>query len=103
MRRSSHACRKRSSRRKPRLSVTSRKSHYIALRRNILDLFGKSLEWDDKQKYSYEGFVHDIIFPRKGDILKTPFHEHNLWIIDERLNFTNYLSSDIPLDGGLSE
>jgi hypothetical protein len=36
--------------------------HYIALRRNILELFGKSLEWDDKGKYSSEGFVHDIIF-----------------------------------------
>ena len=73
------------------------------MRRNILDLFGKSLEWDENQKYSSEGFVHDIIFPRKGDIFKTPFHEHNLWIIDERLNFTNYLSTYVPLDGGRTE
>jgi hypothetical protein len=77
--------------------------HYIAMRRNILDLFGKSLQWDENQKYSSEGFVHDIIFPRRGDIFKTPFHEHNLWIVDERLNFTTYLSSDVPLDGGKSE
>jgi hypothetical protein len=77
--------------------------HYIALRRNILDLFGKSLEWDENQKYSSEGFVHDIIFPRKGDSVRTPFESHNLWIIDERLNFTNYVSSDIPLDGGTTE
>ena len=77
--------------------------HYIAMRRNILDLFGKSLEWDENQKYSSEGFVHDIIFPRKGDTLRTPFENHNLWIIDERLNFTNYVSSDIPLDGGMTE
>lgn len=77
--------------------------HYVATRRNILDLFGKSLEWNENQKYSSEGFVHDIIFPRKGDSLTTPFSEHNLWIIDERLNFTSYLSSDIPLKGGLTE
>ncbi|MCX6592713.1 MAG: ATP-binding protein [Acidobacteria bacterium] len=77
--------------------------HYIAMRRNILDLFGKSLQWDENHKYSSEGFVHDIIFPRKGDIFKTPFHDHNLWIIDERLNFTTYLSSDVPLDGGKTE
>jgi hypothetical protein len=77
--------------------------HYIAMRRNILDLLGKSLQWDENHKYSSEGFVHDIIFPRKGDIFKTPFHEHNLWVIDERLNFTNYLSSDVPLDGGRTE
>ncbi|MBS1854362.1 MAG: sensor histidine kinase [Acidobacteria bacterium] len=88
-----------------RISGTSRNDliHYIAMRRNILDLFGKSLQWDENQKYSSEGFVHDIIFPRRGDIFKTPFHEHNLWIVDERLNFTSYLSSDIPLDGGKSE
>jgi hypothetical protein len=88
-----------------KISGTSRNDliHYIAMRRNILDLFGKSLQWDENHKYSSEGFVHDIIFPRKGDIFKTPFHEHNLWIIDERLNFTNYLSSDVPLDGGKTE
>lgn len=77
--------------------------HYIALRRNILDLFGKSLEIDEKGVYTSEGLVHDIIFPRKGDTLKTPFANHNLWIVDERLNFTSYLSSDVPLFGANSE
>lgn len=77
--------------------------HYIALRRNILDLFAKSLEVDEKGAYSSEGVVHDIIFPRKGDTLKTPFANHNLWIIDERMNFNSYLSSDLPLFGANSE
>jgi hypothetical protein len=88
-----------------RISGTSRNDliHYIALRRNILDLFDKSLKLDDKGAYSSEGVVHDIIFPRKGDSLKTPFVNHNLWIIDERLNFTSYVSSDLPLYGGLTE
>jgi hypothetical protein len=44
--------------------------------------------------------VHDIIFPRKGDTDITSFHDHNLWIVDERLNFTTYVSSDLPLNGG---
>jgi hypothetical protein len=73
--------------------------HYIALRRNILNIFKKSLELDADGKYSSEGIVHDIIFPRKGDTDITPFEEHNLWIIDERLNFTNYICSDLPLKG----
>ena len=73
--------------------------HYIALRRTILDLFARSLQTDNSGKYSSEGMVHDIIFPRKGDTDKTPFKEHNLWIVDERLNFTAYVSSDLPLDG----
>lgn len=77
--------------------------HYIALRRTILDIFGKSLEVDETGAYSAEGIVHDIIFPRKGDTERTSFHDHNLWILDERLNFTTYVSSDVPLDGGNTE
>lgn len=77
--------------------------HYIALRRNVLEIFGKSLEVDEAGDYHSEGLVHDIIFPRKGDTEITAFEDHNLWIIDERLNFTSYVSSDIPLDGGASE
>ena len=77
--------------------------HYIALRRKILDILGKSLEVDESGSYSSEGVVHDIIFPRKGDTEKTAFADHNLWIIDERLNFTNYVCSDVPLDRGGGE
>lgn len=77
--------------------------HYIALRRNVLDIFSKSLEVDGEGKYRAEGLVHDIIFPRKGDTEVTAFQDHNLWIVDERLSFTNYVSSDIPLNGGASE
>lgn len=73
--------------------------HYIALRRNILDIFGKSFQVDKTGSYKPEGVVHDIIFPRKGDTDITSFEDHNLWIIDERLNFTSYVSSDIPLNG----
>lgn len=73
--------------------------HYIALRRTILDIFGKSLEVDESGAYSSEGVVHDIIFPRKGESDATSFLDHNLWIVDERLNFTTWVSSDIPLDG----
>jgi Histidine kinase-, DNA gyrase B-, and HSP90-like ATPase len=77
--------------------------HYIALRRNVLEIFGKSLEIDESGTYQSEGLVHDIIFPRKGDTEITAFNDHNLWIIDERLNFSSYTSSDVPLNGGNTE
>ena len=88
-----------------KISGTSKNDliHYIALRRKILDIFNKSLELDPSGAYSSEGVVHDIVFPRKGDTDVTSFHDHNLWILDERLNFTNYVSSDLPLDGPKSE
>lgn len=87
------------------ISKTSRNDliHYIALRKHVLTLFGKSFELNEEKGYPSEGTVHDIIFPRKGDSGATAFEEHNLWIIDERLNFTNFVSSDKPLDGGTTE
>jgi hypothetical protein len=88
-----------------KISDTSKNDlvHYIALRRNIIDLFAKSLETNVQGDYSSEGVVHDIIFPRKGHTDITWFDDHNLWMIDERLNFTTHVSSDLPLDGRNSE
>jgi hypothetical protein len=77
--------------------------HYIALRRKVLDLFRKSLEIDHQGEYSSEGALHDIIFPKKEDSESIGHDEHNLWIIDERLNFTSYISSDLPLNGARTE
>ena len=87
------------------ISETSKNdlTHYIALRRKVLELFGKNLELDPEGHYSSEGTVHDIIFPRRKDTESIPFDNHNLWIIDERLNFTNYVSSDKPLNGSVSD
>lgn len=87
-----------------KISTTSQNDliHYVATRKKVLEIFKKSLEIEDA-KYAAESVVHDIIFPTKKDCLSVDFEEHNLWIIDERLNFTNYVSSDLPLNGGRSE
>jgi serine/threonine protein kinase len=87
------------------ISETSKNdlTHYIALRRKVLELFGKNLEIDPDGRYSSEGAVHDIIFPRRKDTDSIPFDDHNLWIIDERLNFTNYVSSDKSLGDGSAD
>lgn len=77
--------------------------HYVALRKYLLDLLGKKLEYREDGKYHTEGAVHDIIFPRKKDTDQIPYEGHNLWILDERLSFTNYVSSDIPFDTGNTE
>lgn len=77
--------------------------HYIAMRKQVLTLFGRSFELTGLGKYPSEGTVHDTIFPRKGDTKVTALQDHNLWIIDERLNFTNFVSSDRPLGGGTAD
>lgn len=88
-----------------RVSETSKNElvHYVALRKQVLDLFKRSLDKGPDGNYQTEGAVHDVIFPTKSDDLSIPYEDHNLWILDERLTFTSYLSSDLPLDGGSSQ
>lgn len=88
-----------------RISGSSRNElvHYVALRKSVLDIFERSLSVGSDGSYQPEGVVHDIIFPRRSDGESTQFSDHNLWIVDERLNFSEYLSSDLPLDGALTD
>jgi hypothetical protein len=69
--------------------------HYVSLRKCVIDLFAKSLEKDEKGHYKSEGAVHDIIVPRRTDIDQLDYENHNLWMLDERLNFAAYATSDL--------
>ena len=73
-------------------------THYVALRKIVLELLRKLLEIKDNGKYNKEKDVHDIIFPQKSDSESTDYIGHNLWILDEKLNFTEYISSDKKMD-----
>lgn len=75
-------------------------AHYVALRRAILDLFEKSLQLKDNNKHELENIVHKIIFPLKKDTDTVNYETHNLWLLDERLSFANYVASDKPLNTG---
>ncbi|MET4481590.1 ATP-binding protein [Bradyrhizobium sp. F1.13.3] len=71
--------------------------HYVSMRKCVLDIFSKSLELGADGKHKSEGDVHDIIMRRKRDSNELDYGEHNLWILDERLNFSSYVSSDKPI------
>lgn len=74
-------------------------THYISLRKVFLDVFKHALAInDDGKKHEKENLLHSIIFPTKKDSDILAFDEHNLWILDERLNFVDYLRSDMSLD-----
>src|SRR3546814_3385592 len=64
------------------------------MRRCVIDLFSKSLEIGADGKHQPQGEVHDIIMQRRKDSEEFNYDAHNLWILDERLNFTSYVSSD---------
>lgn len=69
-------------------------SRYVAHRSAVIDIFAKSLEVNKEGKYKAEGVIHDIIFPLKSDSDSVAIGQQNLWLIDERLNFTEFISSD---------
>ena len=65
----------------------------------ILDLLAKALKQDPETgKYALEKTVHGLIFPMRSTSDEVPFEQQNLWIIDERLTFHSFLSSDQPLN-----
>ncbi|WP_066756291.1 ATP-binding protein [Crocinitomix algicola] len=76
----------------------SKLAQYVVHRKYILDLFQKSLSLNDNDKYELEDTVHSIIYPTKKDSNQIDYDNQNLWIIDERLSFHTFLSSDKPLN-----
>ena len=75
-------------------------AEYVVFRKWILDLFRKRLGKCEEGNYSTESILHDIIFRRNEDTETISYEDHNLWLIDERLNFTSYVASDKPLGRG---
>lgn len=49
---------------------------------------------------SREDAFHQLMFPRLEDSVSTKLFQHNLWLLDERLAFVSYISSDRTLHGG---
>jgi hypothetical protein len=70
---------------------------YVSERKVILNFLSKALETEDHGNYKKEDLLHSIIHPMKSNSDGINYDDHNLWIIDERLNFTNYISSDEQL------
>lgn len=85
-------------------SNKSRLADYIIHRRAILDLFEKGMLISDNSKYAKESFMHNLIYPmKKTSDDKITFDEQNLWLIDEKLSYYFYISSDIPFNNQQDE
>ncbi|MGW5269195.1 ATP-binding protein [Rhodococcus sp. NPDC003994] len=70
---------------------------YVSRRRRVLDLLGRLIRADKEGKYSREDAIHSLIVPMRTDSNDVPSDGSNLWIIDERLAFHDYLASDKTL------
>ena len=75
----------------------SRLAQYVIHRKVILELLKGRLEVGDTGKYRKEEEIHKVIFPMKATSNQVAWEGQNLWIIDERLVYHYFLSSDKPL------
>lgn len=69
-------------------------AHYVCQRRKIIDLFDDLRKRIDGGKSHKESEMHNLIFPMIWDDREIEYEDHNLWLLDERFNFTQYIASD---------
>jgi hypothetical protein len=67
---------------------------YVSRRRVILDLFGKAIQRKPDGSYAREEDIHQLIMPMREDSDTVQIDSGNLWLVDERLIFHEYLASD---------
>lgn len=73
-------------------------ANYVSHRKVIIDLLQKSIERLEDGKYAREDMIHELIMPMRRDSSEVFLDSCNLWLIDERLAFHNYLASDKTLN-----
>lgn len=72
----------------------SKLSEYVLHRKLVLDLLEKHIKAGMDKRFATEDTIHKLIFPLRSFSDEIGFEDHNLWVIDERLAFHNYLASD---------
>jgi hypothetical protein len=68
--------------------------NYMIHRKAVLSLLEKFIEIQADGKFKLEANIHDVIFRRKKTNRELNFNEHNLWILDERMAYHEYIASD---------
>jgi hypothetical protein len=74
-------------------------ANYVFHRKIILDLMEKAIERAEDGKYAREDLIHNLIMPMQKDSDDLMPESCNLWLVDERLAFHDYLASDWPAPG----
>ncbi len=70
---------------------------YVFHRKVVLDIFEQAIQRDESGKYRREDLIHELIVPMRKTSNEIRLESCNLWLIDERLAFHDFLASDKPL------
>lgn len=72
----------------------SKLARYIVHRKAVIELLDKFINATEEGKYLKEDAIHNIFFPIKTESDQISFDKQNLWLIDDRLAYHEYLASD---------
>jgi len=72
-------------------------ANYVFHRKVILDILQKAIQVGPDGKYATEDLIHELIMPMRKTSNEIRSDSCNLWLIDERLAFHDFLASDKPL------
>lgn len=70
-------------------------AHYVCNRKLIVDTFDELRKRREIDKKAHlESELHNLIFPMGQTTETLDYENHNLWLLDERLVFSQYVASD---------
>lgn len=72
-------------------------ANYVMHRRTVIDLLEAAMNSDGSGNFTREDVIHELIVPMRIMSDDYSFRRENLWLIDERLAFHDFLASDLPL------
>lgn len=78
-------------------------ANYVSHRQVIINLLEKGLQIKSDDRYQRECYLHNLIYPMQTTSDTLPYNKHNLWLIDERLSYFYFISSDKPFNDNPKE
>jgi len=71
---------------------------YVSRRKVVIDILEQAIRLQKDGRYAKEELIHQLIMPMRVSSNDVLSDSCNLWLIDERLAFHNYLASDKTLN-----
>lgn len=78
-------------------------ANYVAHRKIIISLLESGIRKSDNKKFNKESYIHNLIYPMRATSDEIEYDNHNLWLIDEKLAYCSFISSDVPFNNDNKE
>ncbi|HTK21838.1 MAG TPA: ATP-binding protein [Mucilaginibacter sp.] len=69
-------------------------ARYIVHRKTVIELLDDFLNLNQQDKFTDEDVIHSLFFPIRTSSDEVSHENQNLWLLDERLTYHSFLSSD---------